>query len=183
MSAPAQLTYGGVPVPFTASWTAETAFRLDRCRFAGGRLAICQSEARGEGRPNFGKPHAQRQRQVIGDGLCDLCAKSLKTRTKISLSHARPFAHAANIGDVLQVEPLLHRECAAVSMRHCPSLKRDVASGALMVRHVTRYRVQLAIMTEEYGRQIAGDARKAIGHAKVQLLSWVDRDAAWLEAT
>lgn len=28
---------------------------------------------------------------------------------------------------------------------------------------------------------IAGENRKAIGHAKVELLQWIDRDADWLE--
>jgi hypothetical protein len=36
--------------------------------------------------------------------------------------------------DVLQVEPLLHRECAAISMRHCPSLRRDFSNGTLEIR-------------------------------------------------
>ena len=166
--------YGGVPVPYAASWSTETEFSVAPCRFAGGRLAICQNGARGVGKPLFGKPHAVRQR--------DLCAKPLRVRTKVSLSHARPQLHSARGGEILQVEPLLHRECAAVSMRHCPALKRDIALGTLMVRQVTRHQIQLAIMTATYTQTIAGAACPAIGHAKVQLQAWVDRDADWLLA-
>jgi len=174
------INYGGVPVPWTVSWSGERRMFLAACR-AAGNLAICQDSARGEGKPQFGKPHANRQREAISHGLCDLCARSLIGRTKVSLSHARPIAHAATFGDILQVEPLLHKECAAVSLRHCPSLKRDIAAGTLMVRQVSRFAVQMAVMSAEYCKEIAGEERKAIGHAKVQLLSWVDRDGPWLE--
>lgn len=51
-----------------------------------------------------------------------------------------------------------------------------------MVRQVTRYRVQMAVMTSEYVETITGEARKAIGHGKVELLAWIDRNEAWLAA-
>lgn len=175
------LMYGGVPVPNTASWTAEESFRVGPCRFADGRVSILQEVAQGSGKPLFGKPHAQRQRQAIADGLCDLCAKPLAARTKVSLSHARVRHNGAEGPAVLQVEPLLHRECAAISMRHCPSLRRDIAAGTLMIRQVTRYRVQIAVMDEVYVESITGERCKALGHAKVELLAWKDRDADWLE--
>lgn len=180
MSRPLQLHYGGVPVPYTVSWTKEERHFVGHCRWAGG-VALCMDTARGEGKPIFGKPHAQRQRQAIVDGLCDLCGHPLAVRTKVSLSHARPSPRAYRMGDILQVEPLLHRECAAISMRHCPSLKRDIAAGSLMVRQVKRYAVQVAIMDEVYVESLTGERRKAFGHAKVQLLDWTDRTAAWLE--
>lgn len=176
-----RLMYGGTPVPFTVSWSAEETFRLGPCRHAEGRLSILQLVAPGQGKPMFGKPHAQRQRQAIADGLCDLCGKPLAARTKVSLSHARVRHNGAVGPAVLQVEPLLHRECAAVSMRHCPSLKRDIREGRLMIRQVTRYRVQYAIMDEVYVESVTGEAGRALGHAKVELLAWKDRDASWLE--
>lgn len=175
------LRYGDTPVPYTASWTAEEAFYLAACRHADGRLAICQAVARGQGKPAFGKPHSQRQREVIGEGLCDLCAKPLAARTKVSLSHAAVRLNGAEGPAVLQVEPLLHRECGLISMRHCPSLRRDVKTGALKIRQVTRYRVQVAVMDAEYCATLTGVARVACGHAKVELLAWRDRDMPWLE--
>ena len=51
-----------------------------------------------------------------------------------------------------------------------------------MVRQVTRYRVQAAIMDEAYVKSVTGICRKALGHAKVELLAWIDRDADWLAA-
>jgi hypothetical protein len=177
----AQISYGDVPVPYTASWTSEERFFVARCVHAKA-AAICQATSRGTGKPRFGKPHAIRQRETIARGLCDLCARPLAGRTKVSLSHARPFAHAAKMGDILQVEPLLHKRCAAISLKHCPALIRDTANGTLNVRQVTRYAVQMAVMSPEYVREVAGEDRKAVGHAKVQLLAWIDRDAEWLEA-
>lgn len=174
-----QLHYGGVPVPYTVSWTDEEVHTVSFCKWAQ-RLALCMAEARGRGKPRFGAPHAQRQREAIAMGLCDLCGKPLAARTKVSLSHARPMPHAFRIGDILQVEPLLHRSCAATCLQHCPSLRRDVSCGSLMVRQVHRHAVQMAIMTEDYVEQMTGVRCKAVGLAKVQLLDWTDRDVAWL---
>lgn len=175
------LMYGSVPVPWTASWSEEESFFLARCPYAG-RLALCQPERPGEGRPMFGKPHSIRQRKAIALGLCDLCARPLAGRTKVSLSHAKIYGHGAEGPAILQVEPMLHRECALVSMRHCPSLRRDIKAETLMIRQVTRYRVQMALMDATYTEEMTGEARIAVGHAKIELIRWVDRDEAWLEA-
>ena len=180
------LTFGNTAVPWTVSWTGEDAFRVDRCRFSA-RLAICQADAPGVGKPLFGKPHWQRQRHAIAECRCDLCGKPLKLATKVSLSHARPVGHGADGLAILQVEPLLHRDCAAISMRYCPSLRRDIAAGTLMVRQVTRWRCQFAIMGPQFiGHYVPGYVAKPtdriVGGAKVELLNWIDRDEGWLSA-
>ena len=141
--------------------------------------------APGQGKPQFGKPHSQRQREAIADDLCDLCGRTLRNKTKVSLSHARPRMNGAEGMAILQVEPLLHRGCAATSLRHCPSLKRDVAAGTVVIRQVNRHRVQFAIMSPEYvGTCVPGYAAapsdRIVGHAKVELQRWVGRDPAWL---
>lgn len=181
----AMLMFGNTPVPYTVAWSAEESFFFDRCPYFG-RPAICQAVAPGQGQPRFGKPHLQRQRRAIALGLCDLCARPLKGRTRVSLSHARPVVHGAEGPAILQVEPLLHRECALRSIRFCPSLRRDIRAGTLMVRQVTRSRVQCAVMSPEYVATyvpgyVAAPTDRILGHAKVELIEWIDRDAAWLE--
>lgn len=173
--------YGNVRVPFTASWSQEERFFLAPCAIFDGQLAICQDSAMGQGKALFGKPHMQRQREAIGNGLCDICGRALALRTKVSLSHARPQPHAAQGWAVLQVEPMMHRECACIAVTQCPSLKRDIDRGTLRVRQVARWRAQAAIMDAAYVETITGDRRQALGHAKVELIRWQDRDLAWLE--
>lgn len=187
MTAPANIVrFGAAAVPFTASWTGEEKHFVAHCKHAG-RPALCMPENSGVGRPLFGKPHSCRQRKAIAVGLCDLCGKPLKNRTKVSLSHARERMNAAGGGTgILQVEPLLHRECAMESMKFCPSLKRDIADGSLKIRQVNRYRVQFAIMGHEYIAHYVPDylatpTDQIIGHAKVELMSWADRDLDWLQ--
>jgi hypothetical protein len=114
--------------------------------------------------------------------LCDLCGKPLKNRTKISLSPARPRLNAAAPMDVLQVEPLLHKECAAVCMKFCPSLRNQRRSGLLNIRHVLRHRCQFAVYSEQGVFEALGVRTKAVSHAKVQLINWTDRDETWLSA-
>jgi hypothetical protein len=178
--------FGATAVPFTVSWTSEEKKFVGRCQHARA-MALCMPSSPGVGKPQFGKPHSNRQRQAIADGLCDLCGKTLKNRTKVSLSHARERMNAAGGGTgILQVEPLLHRECAMESMKYCPSLKRDIAAGALMIRQISRYGVQFAIMSPEYITHYVPDyvaklSDRIIGHAKVELMGWTDRDLGWLE--
>lgn len=181
-----QLHYGGVPVPYTVTWTGEDGSGTDEPPFYLAEcphfraLAICQPDARGIGMPQFGKPHSNRQRLVIAKGLCDLCGRPLKAATKVSLSHAKVRLDGALGPCVMQVEPLLHRLCARRSLRHCPSLRRDIREGVLQVRQVNRYQVQAARMACAYVKELTGHAVEALGHAKVVLLQWQDRDEAWL---
>lgn len=174
------LVYGNMPVPYTVLWSAEDILTLGRCRYAEGRTAVCNGSDAGNGKPVFGKPHMQRQREAVSLGLCDLCGKALNGRTKVSLSHASERIGANGLC-VMQVEPLLHKECAAISMRYCPSLKSDIRNGTLFVRQVNRYRVQLALLTTAACEEFTGEtATGAVGHAKIELLSWKSRDAQWL---
>lgn len=180
------LMFGNTPVPFTVSWSEEDEFFVARCPCFH-RQALGQKVAQGNGQPRFGKPHSQRQRQAIALGLRDLCGKTLKGRTRVSLSHARPVMHGAEGLAILQVEPLLHRECAALSMQYCPSLRRDISGGTLMIRQVTRSRAQCAVMSPEFISTYVPDYQpkptdRILGHAKVELLDWIDRDEDWLSS-
>ena len=177
-----QLHYGGVPVPYTVTWTGEQGHFLGYDQNARPEIpSLMQRSAPGEGKPRFGDPHFCRQREAMAKGLCDLCGKPLRASTKVSLSHARPRVNGADAFDILQVEPLLHRACARISVNHCPSLKRDIDQGTLMIRQVFRHRVQLAIISPDGTEELTGERRKSFGYAKVQLLKWRDRDWAWLD--
>jgi hypothetical protein len=178
------LTWGSVPVPNTALWSGEDRCFLATEELVENRVAVCNDVAQGEGKPVFGKPHMQRQRAAVILGLCDLCGKPLKGHSKVSLSHARPRTGAAGLC-VMQVEPLLHKDCARISLEFCPSLKRDIGRATLRVRLVTRYQVQIAQLTADATEEFCGPGvrhRGAIGHAKVILLQWQDKSAAWLGA-
>ena len=171
--------WGATPVPYTVSWTGEQRVYLGVCPHAK-RHAIRQVHARGEGKPLFGSPHADRQREAIARCLCDLCGKPLKLATKVSLSQARPRMNAASPMDILQVEPLLHRGCAVKCLALCPSLKRQWRDGELAIRQVHQHRVQFAIYRAQGVFEATGERRQAISHAKVQLVKWTDRDEEWL---
>lgn len=175
-----ELFYGNTRVPVTAAWSAEERYFLAPCPVFNGQIAICQDIAIGEGKALFGKPHSQRQRAAVGKGLCDICGRALASRTKVSLSHAKPYPHGANGWAILQFEPLMHRECASIAIMLCPSLKRDAEQGELAIRQVFAWRAQCAVMDEFYVKSITGQETKALGHAKVELLKWVERDMAWV---
>lgn len=174
------LFFGNTPVPYTVLWSAEAMMYLAPCRFADGLTSVCNDVAPGKGKPIFGKPHMQRHRQAIVEGLCDLCGRRLANRTKVSLSHAQA-RYGGEGWCVMQVEPLLHKACAARCVDHCPSLKRDVRNGSLHIRQVTRHRVQMSMLTADAAEEFTGVRRShAIGHAKVELVAWKDRPVDWL---
>lgn len=178
-----QLRWGTLPVPYAALWSGEAGrMFIATCPHAG-VPSLCDHGARGTGKPIFGKPHMTRQRELIISGRCDLCAKPLDGRTKVSLSHASFRVSGAEGGCIMQVEPLVHKDCALDCVRHCPSLKRDIEAGTLFVRHVLKHRVQLALLTEAAVEEFCGERRRGIvGHAKVELQRWRDRDLGWLES-
>jgi hypothetical protein len=177
------LRFGNTRVPVTSSWASEEHFFLERCRWFGG-IAICQHDDTGpvaaRGKPLFSKPHMQRQRRAMALGLCDICGRTLRTSTKVSLSHARPQPHGADGWAILQVEPMMHRACALEAVDQCPSLKRDVLADTLRIRQVLRWRAQCAVMDADYVQTITGQHTQALGHGKIELLEWQDRDADWL---
>lgn len=172
--------WGDTPVPVTAAWTSEAPMFLAPCRYAEGRRAVCQAQSIGKGQPTFAKPHMVRQRRAMVLGLCDLCGRPLGHRTKVSLSRPGMATNGAEGLAVLQVEPMLHVECAAASLQFCPSLRCAIRNATLRVRQVTRWRVQVALLSAHAVHEMTGQHAVAAGHAKIELIEWRDRDAAWL---
>lgn len=173
--------YGNSPVPWTVGFTGEQPYGVAYCPHAK-QLALFQPQTR-QGKPTFASPNFCRQRAAIINGLCDLCAKPLKSGTKVSLSKVIQGHTSSGIG-YLQVEPMLHRECATICMKYCPHLLAMIEQGRLNVRQVTRWRPQLAMLppitVAEHVPGYRGPRDAVAGYAKVQLLEWIDRDASWL---
>jgi len=174
-----RVEYGNLPVPQPVMWSEEEEFWVGICPYF--KLpAICQKEAQGQGVPRFGRPHAMRLRKLMFLGLCDICGKPLKNSTKVSLSHA-PAAAKANV----QVEPLMHVECAKLSIQHCPALREQTKDNVvyrLTVRQVFRYRTKpLLAQPEDLARYVPDHiGPPLIGLAALELLSWKDITAETL---
>jgi hypothetical protein len=180
------VTYGDIPVPQTVGWTNERPYSIGYCPFVRS-IALQQPQGRG-GRPDFRHPNFDRQRRTIVCGLCDLCGRELKTATKVSLSmlqeQTRQFSGGTGL---VQVEPLLHRDCAIICLRHCPHLLRASADGRLSIRQVTKWRVQYnTLPPETIGEQVphyAGPRDGVAGYAFIELLKWQNRPVDWLRGT
>lgn len=170
--------YGDLPVPWTVAWSAEDEFYVAECPWFKVPV-ICQKSAQGQGVPKFGQPHAMRQRQVIHQGLCDLCAKSLKDRTKVSLSCTFPLPI---FEFPVQGEPLLHRECASESFKHCPSLKRQAERGSLNISQVLRYQARLTPAGQDDRLKVPDCQLRYLGGlAVVEVVQSRERDFSWLK--
>lgn len=174
-------TYGATPVPYTVAWTAESRMWIGPCKWAGLMPALMQASAPGVGRPIFGTPHNVRQREAVSRGLCDLCGRTLKGRTMVSLSQ-EDARGVPTLGYVmLAVEPMAHRECAAISLQHCPELKRQIANGTLRIRQVFSFSIVAQLLNEAATLQFAGvRAQGAVGHLKQYIRKWQDREPDWL---
>ena len=165
------LEYGAAPVPMTTEWGQEAGYYIAHCPHVG-RLAFCQPERPGIAgdRPVFGHQHFNRQRRAAALGLCDLCGRPLQGRSKFSLSHSIAAADRSPV----QVEPLVHRECGAISLSACPHLRRSVADGSLAIRRVTKYRMLIDIVppaaVAEQVPDYDGPRTDVAGYALIELL-------------
>jgi hypothetical protein len=66
----------GENLPWTASWTAEAAFRLEPSTAFPGLRELIQREAPGEGEPQFQGMNLMRQRRGIVGHLCQVCGEA-----------------------------------------------------------------------------------------------------------
>jgi hypothetical protein len=172
-----RLEYGNIAVPWPVMWSEEEEYFVGICPWFKAP-AICQKEAQGEGVPRFGRPHTGRQRKLLALGLCDVCAKPLRHATKISLRNFK----GRDVGGrpVTQVEPLLHVECARLSLQRCPSLQRQREAGTLRIKQAFRYRARPMIAQPEDRLRYVPDyvGPNIIGLAAIDLLSWRDCSVA-----
>ncbi|WP_344033185.1 hypothetical protein [Streptomyces luteireticuli] len=84
--------------------------------------------ARGQGRPDYGRVHPQRQRQCMGGLLCQRCAGPADENEQgvLWLLDAEPGSPSPAEGEVTAHPPVC-RGCAAEAIRRCPPLRRGHA--------------------------------------------------------
>lgn len=173
------MLFGNIQVPYTTMWSGEDKLWVGTCPLTG-EVSVLQNSNIGAGKPVFAKPHMNRQREAVIKGLCDICGKPLKNKTKVSLSDARPRINAFEPLDVLQFEPLVHKHCAQIAIEQCPHLQAKLKSGETFIRQVFKHSVQMAILTPHAVHECTNEFIVATGHAKVCLIKWKDRDLNWL---
>jgi hypothetical protein len=66
----------GVDVPWVTSWSDEESLGVRTCPSVGGRLAVCQAERPGSGKPQYSMNHFRRQRETVGGMLCPMCGQA-----------------------------------------------------------------------------------------------------------
>lgn len=129
----------GVDVPWVTSWTAEQIIGPRPCPSVDGRLAICQDEAAGYGKPEYSKNHVYRQRLTVLKMLCPMCGEPTSAEDRVTQVARRVPAGLLRQGgrapglslqipddliliDAGSIAPL-HRACSDRSLRYCPHLK------------------------------------------------------------
>jgi hypothetical protein len=129
----------GVDVPWVTSWSQEEGLGVRPCPTVGGRLAICQAERPGEGKPQYSMNHFRRQRETVGRMLCPMCGQptaagdrwtQIAKRVPAGLLRAKGLGRAMPpvvpdaqiLIDAGSIAPL-HEACVKRSLEHCPHLK------------------------------------------------------------
>ncbi len=117
MSGPAALQIG-VQVPWNAAWTAELAYEVRPCRWAGGKLALWSPHRPGEGKPIFARPHMVRQRRSIAELRCTVCGWKTPPNDRFwfRLGEVRE-------GWFMTTEAPVHHACAMHALKVCPHLR------------------------------------------------------------
>uniref|UniRef100_B0SWN3 Uncharacterized protein n=1 Tax=Caulobacter sp. (strain K31) TaxID=366602 RepID=B0SWN3_CAUSK len=129
----------GVDVPWVTSWSEEEGLGVRPCPSIGGRLAICQAERPGLGRPQYSMNHFRRQRETVGRMLCPMCGEptvsgdrwtQIAKRVPAGLLRAKGLGAAMPAAvpderimiDAGSIAPL-HEACVRRSLEHCPHLR------------------------------------------------------------
>jgi hypothetical protein len=76
----------GIDVPWVTSWSTEEQTGIRPCETVNGRLAICQAERPGEGKPQYSLNHLQRQRASVIKMLCPMCGSETAPDDRWSLT-------------------------------------------------------------------------------------------------
>ncbi|WP_421738403.1 hypothetical protein [Caulobacter sp.] len=129
----------GVDVPWMTSWSEEEGLGVRPCPSIGGRLAVCQVERPGFGRPQYSMNHFRRQREAVIQMRCPMCGEPTPDGDRwTQIAHRKPAAalRAKGLGGYLPPAlpddqiiidagsiPPLHEACARHSMEHCPHLR------------------------------------------------------------
>lgn len=126
----APIKWGNVTVPYTAMWTDELERRKPRIvmeRWHGHRIAMLgEGVSIQEGKPVFKMLHADRCREVIRRGLCQMCLKPLPSNV-VTVNQCQHDALRPLINDGLPMCP----PCAMEALDACPGMQRQQADGTL----------------------------------------------------
>jgi hypothetical protein len=129
----------GVDVPWVTSWSDEEILGVRPCPSVEGRLAICQAERPGVGKPNYSRNHHRRQRESIRGMLCPMCGEPTQagdrwtqTATLVAAGALRAKGLGGALPPVVPDHQMVldagaispsHRVCAERALEHCPHLR------------------------------------------------------------
>lgn len=108
----------GLVVPFITMWKSEVRQAVRKESRLDGRLAIFPAAAAPEGNPVLNAVDHSRQRLVVLERRCQVCAKPLG-----AWRWAAALGRECDVGDGwLRYEPPACRPCMALACRICPGL-------------------------------------------------------------
>ena len=114
----------GENVPWSVSWTGESAFDLAPSRDFPGLIDLVQEQKPGVGAPVFGFVHVTRQRLGMVGHLCHVCGRPTPARDRYLFPvESGGFVTLAD-GEVRYGGnvPPVHLDCARKARRLCPHL-------------------------------------------------------------
>lgn len=133
-------------VPYTTTWTGETAQPCDLVEVPGRGIAYADESLSdrdrhgvlwsrspfrpGQGRPEFGQVHPLRQRRAMLRLLCQVCAGPANRTAEGVLWLVRDYDEDwPNWPERMAItEPPVCLPCARLAMRACPALRRGAAA-------------------------------------------------------
>lgn len=126
----------GENVPWSVSWTGESAFDLRPSQDFPGLTDLVQEQKPGVGSPVFGFVHVSRQRMGMVRHLCHVCGRPTPTRDRYLFPvESGGFVTLAD-GEVRYGGnvPPVHLDCAHKARRLCPHLSGSHAEPVLFPR-------------------------------------------------
>jgi hypothetical protein len=166
----------GRDVPWNASWSGESRYKIHLCRWTGRpytsggqQPAVCQANRPGDGRPVFAHPHMVRQRKSVAKMLCTVCGEPTPENDRWMFSMGERHM-IQGVEAWLTTESPVHCRCADLAAEACPTLRKG---GFKPARFPRRYAIIAQLVGGPELLKMTGlhvdPARPVVGHLKIAL--------------
>lgn len=122
------IKYGGVTVPYTAMWTAENERRqpsIVREKWGGQYMDMLSEGITAlEGKPLFAMLHVDRCREVVREGLCQMCVGPLPKQV-YAINQGRMHENRPHLTDGLP----MCLDCVLEALNACPGMHKQIEAG------------------------------------------------------
>jgi hypothetical protein len=136
-------TWKGMAVPRVNAWGGEIEDAEVRYDPAIGKDGVFAIGTEGEGRPFLAKQCPQRQRQIMVEGLCQVCGRKLAPGARWLVLSRQSTVTTTDVKDLgeqhLVTEPWLCSPCLPYMLEACPGIRHRIDEGDFLAMRCSEW--------------------------------------------